>query len=227
MTSGQHEAVTVDPRGVVGVVRPAATVLRLTYSRCVAARAHGHYSRVLVRQAAAAHLLAEEDSTNLSAAKGQAHVARRGLLDRIHGKATRLVSRLPNLRAGERTATRNTIGSALQIGVSHLALVARAGMGRRAFARATGCATTASVVCIETAERAGAEMRAGIEPALKPLTATRPAASIVRVSEQKNCASGQGTTRLTPQTAVRAQCSRRLWRMAQCRGDRETAGVLG
>merc|ERR1719393_964738 len=61
MTSGQHEAVTVDPRGVVGVVR---------------------------------HLLAEEDSTNLSAAKGQAHVARRGLLDRIHGKATRLVSRL-------------------------------------------------------------------------------------------------------------------------------------
>ena len=102
MASREHEAVTVEPVRLVGVVRPARAARRVVASAagrvslrvCVCGE-----TSVWARESA--HLLAEEDGTDLGAAQGQAHVAGRSLLDRVHGKATRLVRRLPT-RVGAR-----------------------------------------------------------------------------------------------------------------------------
>ena len=55
----------------------------------------------------------------------------------------------------------------------------KGGNAVRTLASATGWATSASETCMVTALRAATELRAGMEPALKPDTRVAPAANII------------------------------------------------
>ena len=67
----------------------------------------------------------------------------------------------------------------LQAGASRYAQREKGGNAVRTLASATGWATSASETCMVTALRAATELRAGMEPALKPDTRVAPAANII------------------------------------------------